>query len=711
LTHDEGSTGEALEALLNLMPMPVLLVDPGSEKVTFANRAADVDAGGRFPADAIEGFTYTDPQGHAIPRAEMPVARAARGEPVRRLEMDVHGPRGRRSLILDAQLIPVLAGKPPTVVVCFEDVTHLRRTEDSGDEAHALLDTLFETAPIGLAYYDTDLRYIRINRALAEINGIPPEDHIGRTLEEMLPGLEPGVAETYRRIIATGEPVTDISVSGETPASPGERRHWIASGYPVEDPEGTVLGLGVVVTEVTEQRRALEARDRALREEREARTFAERAEEHARFLARASIVLDESLDPDVTLASVARLAVEGLADWCSVEAVDPDGTLRHVATAHADPDSAELARTLRETYPPDPDGLVGAPNVVRTGKSELYPDITDELLARGARSEEQLALARAVGVRSAMVVPMTTRGRVLGAISFVNSASKQRFDADDLLLAEDLARRAALSVDTARLYSERTYIARALQESLLPPQLPEIEGFDIAARYTAAGEGNEVGGDFYDVFPVGPREWGVVIGDVCGKGADAAALTALVRYTIRAVATAEREPSEVLELVNEAILRQRSDNRFCTGSYARLALDEEGGATVTFANGGHPLPVVMRADGSSEPFGASGTLLGIVPDPELTDERLRLAPGDGIVFYTDGVTEAAAPDVLLEPRDVARMVDACPEGDSSDVARCIEEAVLDEGRPTPQDDIAILVVRALSAEEAPIGARARFSAH
>src|SRR5205823_1726090 len=173
-------------------------------------------------------------------------------------------------------------------------------------------------------------------------------------------------------------------------------------------------------------------------------------------------------------------------------------------------------------------------------------------------------------------------------------------------------------------------------------------------------------------FPVGPSEWGVVIGDVCGKGADAAALTALVRYTIRALATPERSPSEVLELVNSAILRQRADNRFCTAAYARLTVRGDGGATVTFSNGGHPLPLLMRADGSTGPIGHSGTLLGVVSDPGLSDETIEIAPGDGLVLYTDGVTEARAPDLLLEPSDVARVVQDCPPSDAADLARCIE---------------------------------------
>jgi serine phosphatase RsbU (regulator of sigma subunit) len=444
---------------------------------------------------------------------------------------------------------------------------------------------------------------------------------------------------------------------------------------------------------------------------REARAEAERAEEHQRFLARASLVLDESLDPDVTLARIATLAVEGIADWCSVDLVDPDGSIRHVVSAHADPSHIEPTRTLRERYPPDPEDMVGAPNVMRTGRSELYPEVTDEMLQRNARDADHLAVLRSVGIRSAMMVPMRTRGRILGAITF--ATGQRRFGEEDLRLAEDLGRRAAVAVETSRLYTERATVARTLQESLLPPQLPEIDGFDLAARYTAAGAGSEVGGDFYDVFELGPSEWAVVIGDVCGKGADAASLTALVRYTIRALATPQREPSDVLALVNQAILRQRSDNRFCTVAMLRLSLNPDGGARVTFSNGGHPLPLLMRADGSAEPFGLPGTLLGVVPDPDLSHQAFEIAPGDSLVLYTDGVTEARAPTVLLEPPDLARLVERCPLNGAADMARCIEESVLDKEQTVPQDDIAILVVRALGAEETAVArgaAAARFSA-
>src|SRR5436305_6224251 len=166
-----------------------------------------------------------------------------------------------------------------------------------------------------------------------------------------------------------------------------------------------------------------------------------------------------------------------------------------------------------------------------------------------------------------MRVPVTVRGRILGAISFI--ATGRRYGPADLELAEDLGRRASTAVDNARLYEELSHIARTLQHSLLPPQLPDIPAIEIAARFRPTGEGNDVGGDFYDVFETAEGDWALVMGDVCGKGADAAALTGLSRHTIRTAAMQERDPSKVLTMLNDAIILQDT-GRFCTVAYARL---------------------------------------------------------------------------------------------------------------------------------------------
>ena len=404
------------------------------------------------------------------------------------------------------------------------------------------------------------------------------------------------------------------------------------------------------------------------------------------------MILEESLDYEATLGSVSRLAVPWLADWCAIDMVEPGGALRRVTTAHVDPAKVHLAREWHERYPPNPRDTTGVPNVARTGVSEIYPEITDEMLVRGARDEEHLALVRSLGMRSAMIAPMIARGRTLGVITLIAAETGRSYDEADLLLAEELARRAATSIDNARLYTERSYIARTLQQSLLPPHLPDIPGVELAARYRPVGEGNEVGGDFYDLFDLGEGNWAVAIGDVSGKGAEAAALTALVRYSLRAVAAVEKRPSQVLSQVNDAMLRQRTDSRFSTVAYARVeTAGERVRAEIT--NGGHPLPVVARAGGRAEYVGEPGTLLGVVGDPRLSDTAVELARGDALVFYTDGVPEAGAPSRLIDPDELLRAVERCDLSSAAAIAEGVERTAVEAGDGNPNDDIAIVVIR------------------
>jgi serine phosphatase RsbU (regulator of sigma subunit) len=218
-----------------------------------------------------------------------------------------------------------------------------------------------------------------------------------------------------------------------------------------------------------------------------------------------------------------------------------------------------------------------------------------------------------------------------------------------------------------------------------------VPGLDVAARFRAAGEGNEVGGDFYDVFDTGGSRWAAVIGDVCGKGADAAAVTALARYTLRTAAMRERWPSEVLSTLNEAMLRQRNDEQFCTVAFGVIQPGEDG-VQVVLASGGHPLPLLLRADGRVETVGHPGTLLGVVKDPQLSDQAVHLHPGDALVFYTDGVTEAQAPQRIISTAELAAKLGECRNCDSATLAERLEGHAVPAGRE-PRDDVAILVLR------------------
>lgn len=431
---------------------------------------------------------------------------------------------------------------------------------------------------------------------------------------------------------------------------------------------------------------------RAEAEERAARVRAERAEREARFLSEASTLLAGSLDYEETLATVARLAVPGIADWCVIDAVGYAGALERLAVAHIDPEKERLGWEVSRRYPARSDAPAGTPKVVRTGEPELYPAVSDEVLQAVAHDDEHLRLLRELGFRSAMVVPLRARGRVLGAISFIAAESDRRFGDPDLGFASEVARRAAVAIDNARLYGERTEIAQTLQRSLLPPELPAIPGFEVAARYRAVGEGNEVGGDFYDLFPVGKDSWSIVIGDVRGKGADAAAVTALARYTLREVATREPGPSRVLAALNDAILRQRPADEFCTAIYACLA-PNSGRSELRLSCGGHPPPVLLRSDGEAVPVGSPGTLLGALPTPALDEHRLTLSAGDAIVFYTDGVAEARPPSgpTCL---DIPAVLAAHRGEDSESLAARLYEAAEDLQDGRPHDDMAILVLRA-----------------
>jgi PAS domain S-box-containing protein len=453
----------------------------------------------------------------------------------------------------------------------------------------------------------------------------------------------------------------------------GEERWSAVKATPIRDHDGNVIMAINVIEDITTHKRAELAQ---------------------RFLARSGEVLASSMDPDELLAEVANLAVPEVADWCGIDLLTAGGKLERKALAHSDPSVLERALRLSERYPPDPNAPAGSYQVARTGQPELYPDIPDELLREAAVDEEHYNEIVAIGMRSAIIVPMTTRGRTLGVISFVTGMSGRRFDQQDVELAQELARRCATAVDNARLYRDRSYIARTLQESLLPVELPEIPGVETAARFRPIGEGNEVGGDFYDVFESGSRGgWTVVMGDVCGKGPDAAAVTALARYTLRAAAMREQLPSRSLFMLNEALLRQRNDRRFCTVAYAHIEkLDE--GARAGLSTGGHPLPLLLRADGGVEAVGAPGTVLGIYRDPDLEDHAVMLAPGDSLVFYTDGVIESRmSTDGVLDERRLAELVSTCAGRGADAIAAAVEEAAVLSQQGRPKDDIAVLVLR------------------
>jgi GAF domain-containing protein len=423
---------------------------------------------------------------------------------------------------------------------------------------------------------------------------------------------------------------------------------------------------------------------------REAEGAIRASERRFAFLAEASALLAASLNYERTLAKVARLGVPTLADWCAVDVLEADGSTRRLAVAHMDPEKAALANRMRRRYPPE-DAGAGLGKVLRTGRSELFPEISSDDLETIAFDEHHLTILRVLGITSGMWVPLTARGRTLGAITFASSDSGRIYGANDLSLAEELGRVAGVAVDNARLYEERSNIARTLQRSLLPPRLPAIDGIEVAVRYRAAGEGTDVGGDFYDVFEVGKNAWAVMIGDVCGKGPRAAAVTGLARHTLRAASMSEWRPRRVLLMLNDALVRDEVDE-YCTAVFARFTRVGTH-VRVTLACGGHPPPLLLGANGRVEVAGQPGTLLGVFPDPELATAVIDLQPGDGLLFYTDGVTESRGPGIGLSEGALRELLTERAGGSAEALADAVEQAAVAAQPGGPRDDIALVCLR------------------
>ncbi len=578
------------------------------------------------------------------------------------------------------------AGRAVRFIGTVLDITERKKNEEALKQSERLYRTVIEQATENIFLVEIETRRIvESNPAFQRTLGYTEEELKGMTLYDVVAADRESVDANIRRVLK------------QETSSVGERKYRRKDGslVDVEVSASIILRDGretlcVVAHDVTQRKKS---------------------EEVQRFLAEAGASLSSSLDYRATLARMARLAVPHLADWCAVDVLEEDGSLDRLAVVHEDPEKVALAYELERRYPSDPEAPYGVPQVLRTGRPEFVPEIPNSLLDEISVDAEHHELLRELGLKSYVIVPLVARGRTLGAITLVSAESGRRYGTAELELVEELARRAALAVDNARLYRGRSEIARTLQGSLLPSRLPEVPGVEVGLSYLPAGE-VDVGGDFYDVFdatrvdgeedPSEPSSWGVAIGDVCGKGAEAAAMLALARHTIRAVAMRESHPAAILAGLNEAMLRQRreSDNhKFCTIAYARLETGEGDagqGARITVSCGGHSAPVLLEADGSVRKIGCSGRALGVFDDANLAEQEAYLAPGDALVLYTDGVIEARSPDGAFfgEERLIA-LLRSSTELDASALARRIESAVMDFQENDPRDDVAVLVLRAV----------------
>jgi serine phosphatase RsbU (regulator of sigma subunit) len=483
------------------------------------------------------------------------------------------------------------------------------------------------------------------------------------------------------------------------PKLAGTERSDLLVCLPMGDVGGIALGYEREVELVPEELEFMTAVARQCSEAIRRTTLDAERRRRARrlgLLAEAGAAFSRSLDYRTTLAEVANLAVPGLADCCIVDVIEATGLRQHAAV-HVRPETVQLVRDIEQRYAPDPAdprSAVGA--VLRTGTPTLVTEVGEDFLGQITRDPEHEQAVRSLGMRSLIIVPLIARGRTLGAITLIHDVSGRRYDDQDLTTAISLADRAALAIDNARLHSAQAEVAHVLQRGLLPEREPRIDGIDIAARYLAAGEGIDAGGDFYDVWPRSDDAFGVAIGDVSGKGPRAASMTALARHTVRVAALHEPTPSRVLRVLNDEVRRHCPPDMFCTAAYADAVRGEDGSLDLTIALGGHPPGAVVRADGSLEEAGRPGMLLGVRDWPDLTDQRVRLAAGEMLVLWTDGVTERRSGTRIFGEEGLMAVLRRVSAGWTADrLSRELERAVLDFAPDPPQDDLAIVVLRPL----------------
>lgn len=408
-----------------------------------------------------------------------------------------------------------------------------------------------------------------------------------------------------------------------------------------------------------------------------------------RVLAEVSEVLASSLDYEATLQRSAEIAVEHIADWCGVSIADSDGWLHRVAVAHSDPEKAMMVRDLMLRWPDRSDSETGSGQVMQTGEPVLMNDIPQELIAASAHDDEHRELLLSLGMNSAMIVPISAAGRRIGALVMVNAESGRRMTDRDLALAYELGHRMGTAIENARLYTERSRIATTLEAALRPPDMPELSGWEVGSLYAPAGDVNEVGGDFYDVFEVDGGMI-VLIGDVTGHGAPAAKLTSLARYTLRTAAQLTRDPSVAIRQLNRVLLDQ-PDLSLVTAICMYVKDGADGGATATIACAGHPPALIIR-DGEVSEVGEPSVLAGYSDTECWEGVEFEISSGDTLVLYTDGITDASsADDRYGEERLIACLREA-PTG-PRDLLQCLAEDLKRFQLENQRDDIAALALR------------------
>jgi PAS domain S-box-containing protein len=603
--------------------------------------------------------------------------------------------RDGHTIRVDTLTAPMVdeAGHTIAIVGSSADVGELRRADQSARDLADHFRVALDAGGLGTWRWDMASGSTVWDERLESMFGLAPGGFDG-SFETYVSLLHPDDRERVLRSVAEAVESKSVYRVEHRVVWPDATVHWIAgAGGVTVDEHGDVTGTVGCTMDITdrieqdlERQRLADVAALAADNERLQR-------ERLEFLAAINEALNASSTTREVMVNVTRRAVPRLGDWCTIHVLAQDGrSSPEVEVAHVDPAMVRHARELQDRFPYDPDAPNGVPAVIRSGVTEFYPEISDDLIASMDLEDDARELVTNLDLRSAITVAMKKRGRVVGALQFIATTQSRRYTADDVALAETVAGRIASSIENLRLNEREREIARTLQRSLLPPSLPDMPGIETAVRYWPHGTATEVGGDFYDLFGLeDDGNFALVLGDVCGTGPAAAALTGLARHTIRDSAWHGDAHADVLAALNRAV-RRSGDETFLTCVYATIDTTRDA-IRLTVACGGHPLAVHVGPHGASS-VGVHGTLLGPFDHVDISPIEVTLSAGDVVVFHTDGATDVAPPHDLDETGWTNLVNDAVGSGGTADeVAHRIQQA-LEAILPfeSRNDDIALLVL-------------------
>lgn len=505
------------------------------------------------------------------------------------------------------------------------------------------------------------------NPAAERMYGYSTEEAIGSHVSFIVPADHHGEEHVILDRILRGERIETYET--ERIRKDGARIDVSLTVSPIEHPTRGIVGASVIARDITAERRRRKAQE---------------------FLVAATRGLDASLDPLEAARNIARTAVPELAELCVIDFVRQDGRLGNSVVAATDPQAAARLERIRREAPLDPDGAHPVAQVLREQRPMIWRDLRSaDSIAQVAQNEDHRRLMDDAGYSSAAVVELSARGRTIGAMSFLHVRSDLRYDAADLELLSELADRAALALDNARLYRERDRMAANLQRGLRPPRAVEIPGLEISVVFEAAGEGVEIGGDFYDVFPCERGCW-IVVGDIAGKGIETAGISVAMRHSVRGLTLELDEPTDVLRRLNGLLLEGSTLHDFATAMLIRC-VEKDDGWLLKVAGAGHP-PAIHAAGGMPTLIGG-GSLLGAVAEAPIADHECTLAAGDSLVLYTDGWLEAGSRESHRDPEQLAELVGRRAGGALAELTDELRSDAIARGGGSLRDDMVILAVR------------------